>query len=119
MFGKWDPKGNQNTGQLGDEWRICQLHVETIPEDWYMEGERPTEANPSRFTSTIVLMTITEEHKIISGQLLINTFIYLLSVPSLNRAVDLRTFSRKSSNIDNFIKLLLLIDELLVSEMQK
>ena len=33
---------------LGDEWRICQLHVETIPEDWYTEGERPTEANPSR-----------------------------------------------------------------------
>ena len=32
----------------------------------------------------------------------------------------LRTFTRKSSNIDNFIKLLLLIaNELLVSEMQK
>ena len=32
----------------------------------------------------------------------------------------LRTFARKSSNIDNFIKLLLLIaNELLVSEMQK
>ena len=34
--------------------------------------------------------------------------------------VFLRTFARKSSNIDNFIKLLLLIaNELLVSEMQE
>ena len=32
-------KANQNTGQLGYESRICQL--ETIPEDWYTEGERP------------------------------------------------------------------------------
>ena len=46
LFGKWEPKGNQNTGQLGDEWRICQL--ETISEDWYMEGEWSTEANPNR-----------------------------------------------------------------------
>ena len=46
LFGKWEPKGNQNTGQLGDEWRTCQL--ETIAEDWYMEGERSTEANPNR-----------------------------------------------------------------------
>ena len=46
LFGKWETKGNQNTGQVGDEWRICQL--ETIPEDWYMESERPTEANSSR-----------------------------------------------------------------------
>ena len=38
LFGKWEPKGNQNTGQLDDEWRICQL--ETIPKDWYTEGER-------------------------------------------------------------------------------
>ena len=46
LFGKWEPKGNQNTGQLGDKWRICQLEI--IPEDWYAEDERPTEANLSR-----------------------------------------------------------------------
>ena len=44
-------------------------------------------------------------------------FFELSNVPKISR---LRTFARKCSNIDNFIKLLLLIaNKLLVSEMQK